>query len=72
MLEDLCAGARQIIPEGQRQLLRVRRPAQASELRRQLTDFFQQALILAIEEQADLTERLDIAFLRQRHHAPRI
>ncbi len=38
------------------------------EFRRQLTDFVEEALILAIEEPADLAKRVDIAFIRQRHH----
>ncbi len=54
--------------DGERELRDLRQPAQAREFRRQLDVLRDEALILTLEQPADLPERLDVAFLREGHH----
>jgi hypothetical protein len=71
-LKHLCARVLKLLQERQLELLDIRRATQPGELRRQLTDFVNEALILAIEEETDLTQRVEIVFVFQLHHSPRI
>ena len=70
--ERLAAALLQRAQLGERQLLRVREAAEPRELRGQLQILGDEALVLAIEEQADLAQRVDVALLRQIHHAESI
>jgi len=49
-------------------LLDLRQPAQPRELGGQLEILGDEPLILALEQQADLSQRVDVTFLSQRHH----
>jgi hypothetical protein len=53
---------------GQRQLFRIGDATEPRELRRQLQRLGQEPLILALEEETDLTQRVDVALLRQIDH----
>jgi hypothetical protein len=68
-LVDLRLDAREILPQRELELFGVGQPAQPRELRGQLADLLGETLVLAIQEETDLTERLDITLLGQRHHA---
>ena len=57
---------------GEGQLLRVRQPPQARELRGQLPVLDDEPLEFAIEEETNLTERVEVLFLRELHHPMRI
>jgi hypothetical protein len=46
----------------------LRQAPQARELGGQLEILGDEALILTLEQQADLPQGVDVAFLRQRHH----
>jgi hypothetical protein len=70
--KHLCARVLEFLQERQLELLDIRRATQPGELRRQLADFVNEALILAIEEDTDLAQRIEIAFVFQLHHSPRI
>jgi hypothetical protein len=70
--EDLRAGLLQFLDERERELLGVWHTAQARELRGQLADFVDEAMVFAIEEEADLSQRVKIAFLIERQHRGRI
>jgi hypothetical protein len=54
--------------DGERQLRDLGESAQPRELRGQLEILRDEALILALEEQTDLPECVDIAFLAEGHH----
>ncbi len=54
--------------DGERELRDLREPAPARELRRQLDVLRNEPLILTLEQPADLSERLDVAFLSEWHH----
>ena len=56
----------------ERELLGIRHAAQPCELRGQLQGLRDEALILAVEEETNLPQGVDIAFLRQVDHALRI
>lgn len=51
-----------------RELRDLGQPPQPRELGGQLEILGNEALILALEQQADLPQRVDVAFLRQGHH----
>ena len=54
--------------DGERELGDLGQSAQPRELRGQLEILGDEALILALEEETDLPERLDVAFFSERHH----
>jgi hypothetical protein len=56
----------------QRQLFGIGDAAEPRELRRQLQRLGEEALILALEQETDLTQGLDVALLRQIDHSPSI
>ncbi len=67
-LENGRPGLLQRLRDRQRQLRDLGPPAQARELRRQLQILGDEPLVLALEEPTDLAERLDLAFVSERHH----
>ena len=68
-VEDRGARLLQRLLDGERELVDVGESAQARELRGQLEILGDEALIFAIEEETDLAKRLDVAFVRELHHA---
>jgi hypothetical protein len=68
-IEDRGTGLLQRLLDREGELSDLGESAQARELRRQLEILGYEPLILALEEETDLPERLDIAFVRERHHA---
>jgi hypothetical protein len=66
-VENRRAGLLQRLLDGKRQLRDVGQAPQARELGGQLEILGNEALILALEEQA-LPQRIDVAFLGQGHH----
>jgi hypothetical protein len=72
MMKQLRTSLLQLLERGQLELLRMGQTLEAREFRRQFQRLGDEALIFAIEEQADLTKRFKILFLRQFHHALRI
>ena len=71
-LKDLRARRLEIALHDQVQLLDVALAAQARQLRSQLEVRGDQALIFAIEEETNLPQRFEIAFVGQLHHVSRI
>ena len=67
-VEDRRAGLLQRLLDGERELGDLGESAQPRELRGQLEILGDEPLILALEEETDLPERLDVAFFRERHH----
>jgi hypothetical protein len=57
---------------GERQLLGIGQSTHARELRGQRQRLGDEALVFALEEETDLPQGLDIAFLRQIDHASSI
>jgi hypothetical protein len=68
-LKDLGTSLVQVVLHREGQLLDVRDPAQARELRRQLQVLRNEALIFAIEEETDLAKRVDVVFFAELHHS---
>lgn len=68
-LKDRGPGLVQIVLHREGQLLDVRDPAQARELRCQLQVLRNEALIFAIEKETDLAKRVDIVFFAELHHS---
>lgn len=66
--KDLRARLFELLPQDECELFGIGDAAQARELRGQLQVLRDQALIFAIEEQADLPQRVDIALVRELHH----
>ena len=66
--KDLGARLLELLPKDEFELFRVGDAAQTRELRGQLQILGDEALILAIEQAADLAQRVDIALVREFHH----
>ena len=67
-VEDRRARLVERLLHRKRELRDLGESAQPRELRSQLEILGDEALILALEEETDLPERLDVAFVRERHH----
>ena len=67
-VEDRRARLLQRLLDGERELGDLGQPAHPRELGRQLEILGDEALILAIEEETDLAQCLDVAFFTERHH----
>lgn len=67
-VEDRRPRLLQRLLDGEGELGDLREAAQAGQLRGQLEILRDEPLILALEEETDLPERLDVAFFRERHH----
>jgi len=67
--EHLCAPLLQRPQLGERQLFGIRQSTQARVLGRQLQGLRDEALVFAFEEETDLPQGVDIAFLRQINHS---
>jgi hypothetical protein len=59
----------ELLPQDEFQLFRIGDAAEPRELRSQLQILRDEASIFAIEEEADLAKRVDIALVRELHHA---
>jgi hypothetical protein len=71
-VENRRARLLQRVLDDKRELRDVGQPAQPRELGGQLEIPGDEPLILAVEQQADLPERVDVAFVRERTTMPRI
>lgn len=67
-VEDRRPSLLQRLLDGERELGDLGESAQPRELRGQLEILGDEPLMLALEEQTDLPECLDIAFVCERHH----
>jgi hypothetical protein len=72
VVKQLLPPLLQVLEHGQLELLRVGQPLQPSDLGGQFQGLRDETLIFAIEEETDLTKRLNVLFLRQFDHARRI
>jgi len=60
----------ELLLDAERELFHGGQAAQAGELRRQLEIFCNEALILSVEQETNLAERLEIVFVAQPDHVP--
>jgi hypothetical protein len=67
-VEDRRARLLQRLLGGERELLDLGQAPEAREFGRQLEILGDEALILALEQEADLPQGVDVAFLSQGHH----
>jgi hypothetical protein len=68
-VEDGRTRLLQRLLDGEGELGDLRQSAQPGEFRRQLEILGDEALILALEEEADLAQGVEVAFFAERHHA---
>jgi hypothetical protein len=72
VLQNRRARLQELLLDAKRELLHSRQTPESCEPRRQLEILRNEALILSVEEETDLAERLDILFVAQRDHVSRI
>ena len=71
-LQNRRARLQELLLDAKRELLHGGQASESRELRRQFEILRNEALILSVEEETDLAERLEILFVAQRDHVSRI